>query len=469
MSRPALFAVAATIAAFYLFLQVDPAFADRRVALVIGNSEYEHVPVLGNPANDASDVADELGRLGFSVTKLLNANFGEFRKAIKSFNAQVEDAEIGLIYYAGHGMELGGENWLIPIDAEVKTELDLSNEAVSLKTIMQSVGHASELGLVILDACRDNPFAAKMLRAKLTRSVGRGLARVEPASNVLVAYAAKDGTTALDGDGARNSPYTAALLKNLRIRGLEVGKLFRNVRDDVMAATSRRQQPFEYGALSKKAIYFNPPDSLPSTGAPVVAKPADEIVWLAIRESNDAELFESFLSKYPGSPHESDARFQLEGLHIARECDRLMASLVATDRPRGVGMPETPGSVDLDAAARACDMAMHRFPAVGRFAFQAGEIAEARSNYAEARVLYERAGAVGTTPAMFRLGELYETGRGVERNVGEARRWYQKAAAEGHQEAARKLANLDERGVDAPRNVPNARKSHHRRAAGRRK
>ena len=119
-------------------------------------------------------------------------------------------------------MELGGENWLIPVDAELKTDRDLLSEAIGLKTILQSVSRAGALGLVILDSCRDNPFAAKMARTnKLTRSVDRGLARVEPTANVLVAYAAKDGTTATDGDG-RNSPYTAALLRHLGTRGLEV-------------------------------------------------------------------------------------------------------------------------------------------------------------------------------------------------------------------------------------------------------
>src|SRR4029077_5796142 len=142
-----------------------------------------------------------------------------------------------------------GENWLIPVDAELKADLDVASEAIGLKTLIQSVSRASGLGLVILDACRDTPFAAKMARSKLTRSVARGFARVEPTTNVLVAYAAKDGTTARDGN-RRNSPYTTALLRNLEVPRLEVSFMFRNVRDEVMAATNRAQQPFVYGSPS---------------------------------------------------------------------------------------------------------------------------------------------------------------------------------------------------------------------------
>ena len=218
---------------------------------------------LTNPPNDASDVAESLKRLGFSVTRVVDGKYDDLRRAIRAFNVQVQGADIGLIYFAGHGMELAGENWLIPVDADLKTDLDVPNEAISLKTLMQSVSRAGGLGLVILDACRDNPFAVKMARSKLARSVARGFASVMPTSNVLVAYAAKDGTTAKDGD-RRNSPYTAALLRNLEIPGLEISRLFRNVRDEVVTSTHRVQQPYVYGSLSSKAIYLRPAASPPA-------------------------------------------------------------------------------------------------------------------------------------------------------------------------------------------------------------
>jgi hypothetical protein len=160
------------------------------------------------------------------------------------------------VYFAGHGMEISGENWLIPVDAELKNETDAANEAVSLRSVMLQVSNTTSLGLVILDACRNNPFAAKMQRSLAVRAViGGGLGRIEPVGNVLVAYAARDGTTALDGDG-RNSPFAAALLHNIETPGVEVTFMFRNVRDDVMEATRNAQQPFVYGSLSRKAIYL---------------------------------------------------------------------------------------------------------------------------------------------------------------------------------------------------------------------
>ena len=163
---------------------------------------------------------------------------------------------MAVVFYAGHGMEVGGENWLIPVDAELKKDTDAANEAISLRSVILQVSSTRSLGLVILDACRNNPFAAKMQRQLVLRAApGAGLGRIEPVGNVLVAYAARDGTTALDGDG-HNSPFTAALLRNIETPGVEVTFMFRNVRDDVMETTRNEQQPFVYGSLSRRAIYL---------------------------------------------------------------------------------------------------------------------------------------------------------------------------------------------------------------------
>jgi hypothetical protein len=236
---------------------VAPAWADgKRVALVIGNSAYRNVPALPNPANDAGDVAAALKRLGFAVTLITNASFDEMRRGLIALGRDAAGADMAAVYFAGHGMEISGENWLIPVDAELGKETDAANEAVSLRSVMLQVSNTTSLGLVILDACRNNPFAAKMQRSLALRAViGSGLGRIEPVGNVLVAYAARDGTTALDGDG-RNSPFAAALLHNIETPGVEVTFMFRNVRDDVMEATGNEQQPFVYGSLSRKAIYL---------------------------------------------------------------------------------------------------------------------------------------------------------------------------------------------------------------------
>jgi hypothetical protein len=245
------------LAAALTGLGLAPASAGaKRVALVIGNSAYRNVPELPNPANDASDVAAVLRRLGFAVTLMTNATFDQMRRGLIGFGRDAAGADMAALYFAGHGMEIGGENWLIPIDAELTKETDAENEAISLRSVMLQVSTTTSLGLVILDACRNNPFAAKMRRSLAQRAASSGgLGRIEPLGNVLVAYAARDGTTALDGDG-RNSPFTAALLHNIETPGVEVTFMFRNVRDDVMEVTRNEQQPFVYGSLSRKAIYL---------------------------------------------------------------------------------------------------------------------------------------------------------------------------------------------------------------------
>ncbi|SFI33327.1 caspase family protein [Bradyrhizobium sp. cf659] len=252
----------------------------RRVALVIGNGAYSNVPALLNPPNDASDIAAALKRLGFTVSLATNANFDEMRRGLIALGRDAAGADMAAVYFAGHGMEINGENWLIPVDAALKRDTDAANEAISLQSVMLQVSNTTSLGLVILDACRDNPFAVRMSRSLATRAATMGgLGRIEPTGNVLVAYAARDGTTALDGD-ARNSPFAAALLRNIEAPGVEVTFMFRNVRDDVMEATRNQQQPFVYGSLSRKAIYLAGPPPAGADGAaplgplPAVVSPA---------------------------------------------------------------------------------------------------------------------------------------------------------------------------------------------------
>lgn len=248
----------------------------RRVALVIGNGAYGNVPALLNPPNDASDIAAALKRLGFTVSLATNASFDEMRRGLIALGRDAAGADMAALYFAGHGMEINGENWLIPIDAALKRDTDAANEAISLQSVMLQVSNTTSLGLVILDACRDNPFAVRMNRSLATRAATMGgLGRIEPTGNVLVAYAARDGTTALEGD-ARNSPFAAALLRNIEAPGVEVTFMFRNVRDDVMEATRNQQQPFVYGSLSRKAIYLAGPPPAGADGAalPAVVSPA---------------------------------------------------------------------------------------------------------------------------------------------------------------------------------------------------
>jgi tetratricopeptide (TPR) repeat protein len=231
--------------------------AERRVALVIGNSAYAHAPALRNPVNDAKAFAGVLRAIGFSdVRELYDAGLSALGQALKSFGDVAAGSDWAVIYYAGHGIEVNGINYLIPVDAALEQAAHVEDEAMPMSRLLSKVTGASKLQLVILDACRNNPFTGRMKRTGSgTRSLGRGLASIEPESGVLVAYAARDGTTALDGD-TDNSPYAEALIRHIAEPGLEINLLFRRVRDDVFAKTGRQQEPYTYGSLPAQAFYF---------------------------------------------------------------------------------------------------------------------------------------------------------------------------------------------------------------------
>ena len=229
----------------------------RRVALVIANSNYAAVGRLANPANDARIIAAALRHIGFSeVIERYDLDLSGMSQAIKEFGDTTADADWGVVYYAGHGIEVGGVSYLVPTDAKLLRDSHVIDEALPLDRVLAKVESAKKLRLVILDACRNNPFAARMVRsAGSTRSVGRGLAPLEPEGGVLVAYSAKHGTLAQDGDGA-NSPFATALAVYLEERGLEIQFLFRKVRDRVLSETGGVQEPFLYGSLGAEPLYF---------------------------------------------------------------------------------------------------------------------------------------------------------------------------------------------------------------------
>ena len=295
----AMLSVAAALTVLSLF--VTPASAAQRVALVVGNASYAHAPSLANPLNDATDIGAALDRLGFAVTRIENAGRAELWDGLQKFSLAASISEVAAVFYAGHGIEVDGRNFLVPVDARLLSDRDVEFETVPLDLLSRAVEGARGLRLIVLDACRDNPFAAAMQRAGASRSIGRGLARVEPSGETLVAYAAKEGTVAADGEG-RNSPYTEALLAHLEEPGLEVGLLFRKVRDAVMAKTGGRQEPFVYGSLSSRGAYLAP---LPEPKAPsaetTAAAPAptggesdamralaEREFWASVKESDDA-------------------------------------------------------------------------------------------------------------------------------------------------------------------------------------
>jgi tetratricopeptide (TPR) repeat protein len=237
---------------------IDPAVFGRRVALVIGNSAYRTVAALPNAVADADLTAKALRAAGFAeVTVVKDLDRESLIAALRDFRSRTDEADWAVVYYAGHGIEVAGQNFLIPIDAALKDQRDVEDEAVNLNRVLASVEGARKLRLVALDACRDNPFVARMTVTGGTRSIGRGLARVEPEGATVVLFAAKEGTTAADGDDG-NSPFAQAFATRIVEPGVEISLALRRLSDDVYKNTEQKQEPVQYGRLPVEELYFVP-------------------------------------------------------------------------------------------------------------------------------------------------------------------------------------------------------------------
>ena len=239
------------------------AAAERRVALVIGNSSYKNASSLPNTINDASALAAMFNSVGFEVV-ISRTDLGvvDFKRSVREFLITAESADIAVVYYAGHGIEIGGTNYLVPVDARLSRDYDVDDEAVSLDRIVWALQSVRRLRLILLDACRDNPFAAKLRSAGMRAPSRGGLAKIEEVSaDTLVAYAAKAGSVSYDGDGV-NSPYATALLKHLAEPGVDIRIALGRVRDEVVAMTGGRQEPFIYGSLGGSTIALLAPGAL---------------------------------------------------------------------------------------------------------------------------------------------------------------------------------------------------------------
>lgn len=294
-----------------IWLMCGSAHAERRVALVMGNSAYKSVPKLSNPANDAALVGGMFKKAGFDWIDIrTDLDASEMRKALRDFGGRARDAEVAVIYYAGHGIELDGTNYLIPTDAALETDSDVLDETVALDRALFAVEPAKQLRLVILDACRDNPFAKSMKRTVAARAIGRGLAKVEPTSpNTMIAFAAKAGSTASDGD-SKNSPFAAALVERLPTPGLDLRKAFGFVRDDVLKNTSYKQEPYVYGSLGG--------DDVPLVAAKPTATGPQASPQDAVRRDYELALqlgtrdgWTAFLSRYADGFYADLAKGQL--------------------------------------------------------------------------------------------------------------------------------------------------------------
>ncbi|MGZ5864300.1 MAG: caspase family protein [Xanthobacteraceae bacterium] len=304
--------VAAVGGAFWLGLGVTAALADKRVALVIGNSGYQNVARLPNPASDAKSIAKLLVDAGFdSVDLQQDVGNLDFKRALRRFEDNSRDADIAVVFYAGHGLELGGINYMIPVDAKLASDRDAQDEAISLDRITDSVDSARRLRLVILDACRDNPFVVSMKRVRqVSRSLSSGLGKVEPpGTDTLIAYAAKAGSTADDGIG-EHSPFTTALMNSLTVPGLDVRLAFGRVRDEVLKITNQRQEPFVYGSLGGGNISLVPPPARPQETSVSDVKADYELV----AQVGTRRAWEVFINTYKTGFYTDLARAQLAKL-----------------------------------------------------------------------------------------------------------------------------------------------------------
>jgi uncharacterized caspase-like protein len=307
------------------------ASAEKRVALIIGNSNYENVARLANPANDAALMAETFKSAGFDKVDLRrDLKIADMRRALREFVDNSSEADVAVVYFAGHGIEVDGSNYLVPVDAALQRDVDIYDEALSLERILVAVEPARQLRLVILDACRDNPFSRSMKRTIASRAVGRGLAKVEPTNrNTLIAFASKAGSTAADGEG-KNSPFSAALAKHVTKPGLDLRKAFGYVRDDVLKSTGNRQEPYVYGSLGGDDLPLVPAASSVPAAPAVPQADSDAAVRRAYELALQAgvrDAWEAFLQAYPDGFYANLAKVQLR--KIATEESRSAADKAA--------------------------------------------------------------------------------------------------------------------------------------------
>ena len=425
-------AIVVALCSVWLFCQ--PAFAERRIALVIGNSAYERVPQLTNPANDATAMAEMFKKAGFDHVALkLDIKATEMRRALRDFADDSRSADFAIIYFAGHGMEIEGTNYLIPIDAVLERDIDAFDEAIPLERLLNVIDPAKQLRLVILDACRDNPFAKSMKHAIVSRAIDRGLAKIEPASpNTLIAYAAKAGSTSADGT-SKNSPFTAALVKYLPTPGLDLRKAFGFVRDDVLKVTRNKQEPFIYGSLGGNDVPLVP---APATPAPPTVDPgigARQDYELAA-QINVVAGWDSFINKYPSGFYSDLARVQRDKLiaekAAATEQRRLATQQKAVDeakaaeaeRTRIAAQAKAAQDAQAVAAKKAADEAKAAEAERARIAAEKARAAEdARIAAEKARQAEEAKAAQVARDAAERQKALAEAQAAEERAVEVAR------------------------------------------------
>jgi len=272
------------------------AAAPNGVALVIGNSAYQHTPRLDNPKNDAADMSAALKKLGFHVIEGYDLDKVAFDAMVHDFGTALKATEVGLFFYAGHGMQVSGHNYLVPVDAKLTTVSALDIEMVRLELVLQTMEREAKTNLLFFDACRNNPLAYTLARAMGARSlqIGRGLAAVESGAGTLISFSTQPGNVALDGTG-RNSPFTGALVRQLGTSNEDLNAILIAVRNDVMRLTDRQQVPWEHSALTRR-FYFDPSVQAPDPATQLKLSESPE-AWSATKDSATFAILDAFVAR----------------------------------------------------------------------------------------------------------------------------------------------------------------------------
>ncbi|WGD56338.1 caspase family protein [Bradyrhizobium sp. CB1650] len=302
-------------------LPVSEARAQGRVALVIGNAAYANAPLLRNSRNDADDISDQLRRLGFEVVDGRDLDSRGMRSVLARFAQKLKGTEAALFYYSGHGLQIDGQNYLVPVDAQVDPDSIVTFELLKLEDVIDALGYTAGTRLLVLDACRTNPFAKAVAQRSGTRGgeMTRGLARIERTQGMLIAYATQPNAVAADGTG-RNSPFTTALVREMQEPGIEVGALFRRVAVSVNRDTRGQQTP-ELSVSLLGDFYLNPQES-------------DLIAWKKMGPLSSASVvtLKAFIAKFPSSSLVDAARAQIDTIENANERERLVNEYTEKER-----------------------------------------------------------------------------------------------------------------------------------------
>lgn len=300
------------------------AAAPRKVALVIGNAAYDRAPALVNPVNDAVDVSSALAQLGFEIVEGYDLDYAAMRESVRDFARKLDAAEVGLVYFAGHGLQVDGRNYMLPVDAALRGEGSVSAEAIDLNDVLAPLSRGERVRIVLLDACRDNPLAADFARrfaAARSAAMGKGLAQVETsAPDTLIAYATSPGAVASDGAG-RNSPFTAALLRHIETPGADISEVMRRVSASVNAATNTLQTPWISSSMTR-AFSFVPGDAGAAVPPPDWAPPPRDLtprqieagLWADVKDKGSIDELAAFLGRYPEGPFAAAARARIARL-----------------------------------------------------------------------------------------------------------------------------------------------------------